>query len=323
MANKKSTYLHHMQIRKANSSDLPSIIDLLKVSLGESLVPKSEELWNWKHLANPFGSSPILIAQDNGLICGVRVFLRWEFRQGEKLIKACRAVDTAIHPDYQGKGIFKSLTLSLIEELKEEGVELIYNTPNAQSSPGYAKMGWEKWGKLPLKMHFNLKLGKNKNQSPKSDWSSISSLFEKIENGSHTSDKIQTNLVSGYLNWRYTTCPLFPYHFISDGETYLLIYRIKDGKIGKELRIVDFFQLSGFGKNEKKQVNARLKTVQKNEGVRFTSFSGLQFQNDLPIEMGLLPVMSIGPEVTLRKVATSDDLVPKPWAWSLGDLEVF
>lgn len=312
-----------MQIRKANSSDFPSIINLLKTSLGESLLPKSEELWRWKHVENPFGTSPILVAEDETLLVGVRVFLRWEFCQGRKLIKACRAVDTAIHPAYQGKGVFKDLTLSLIEELKEEGVELIYNTPNSKSLPGYLSMGWEKWGKLPLKMYFNLSLGKKKNQSPPSDWMSITDLIEKIENDNSNSSRIQTNLVTGYLNWRYIACPLFPYHFVSDGETYLLIYRVKDGKIGKELRIVDFFTLSEFGSNEKKQLNIRLKTIQRNERVRFTSFSGLQFQDGFPIEMGLLPVMSIGPEVTLRKVSSSDDLLQKPWAWSLGDLEVF
>ncbi|WP_057936622.1 GNAT family N-acetyltransferase [Algoriphagus resistens] len=312
-----------MQIRKADSSDFPSIINLLKASLGENLLPKSEELWRWKHVENPFGTSPVLVAEEKARILGVRVFLRWEFRQDHKLIKACRAVDTAIHPDYQGQGVFKALTLSLIEELKEDGVKLIFNTPNSKSLPGYLGMGWEKWGKLPLKMYFNLSLSKKKNQSTSSDWPSIADLIGKIENECSNSGRIQTNLVGGYLNWRYQACPLFPYHFVSDGETHLLIYRIKDGKIGKELRIVDFFTLSGFGLTEKKQLNIRLKAIQKNERVRFTSFSGLQFHNDFPIEMGLLPVMSIGPEVTLRKVTTSDDLLHKPWAWSLGDLEVF
>lgn len=312
-----------MQIRKAVSKDLPSIINLLKASLGESLIPKSEKLWIWKHVANPFGASPSLIAEENGVICGVRVFLRWEFRKGDKVIKACRAVDTAIHPDHQGKGLFKELTLTLIEEIKKEGVDLIYNTPNTQSMPGYLKMGWKKWGKLPLKMHFNLGVGKSKNQSQVSDWSSISSLMKKIEETQNGSGSIHTNLVSGYIQWRYLDCPLFPYHFISDGETYLLIYRIKEGKIGRELRIVDFFQLSDFGQNEKKQLNTRLKTIEKNEKVRFTSFSGLQFGKELPIEMGLMPVMTIGPEVTLRQVASSEDLLQQPWSWSLGDLEVF
>src|SRR5690606_6628034 len=117
------------------------------------------------------------------------------------------------------------------------------------------------------------------NLPPSSEWSSIISLIDKIENMSITSDKIRTNLVPGYINWRYQSCPLFPYHFISDGETYLLIYRIKETKVGKELRIVDFFQLTELGINEKKQLNVRLQTIQKHEKVRFTSFSGLQLQN--------------------------------------------
>ncbi|MEB2780509.1 GNAT family N-acetyltransferase [Algoriphagus sp. C2-6-M1] len=312
-----------MQIRKAISSDFPTIINLLKASLGESLIPKSEELWTWKHVANPYGTSPVLVAEDEGAICGVRVFLRWEFVQGQKILKAYRAVDTAIHPEHQGQGLFKNLTLSLIDELKEEGVELIYNTPNSQSMPGYLKMGWEKWGKLPLKMHFNLSVGKSKSQSQSNDWSTLTNLIEKIEETHIDSELIQTNLIPGYIHWRYISCPLFPYHFISDGATYLLIYRIKEGKIGRELRIVDFFQLSALDQNEKKQLNNRLKTIQKNEKVRFTSFSGLQFHNDFPIEMGLMPVMSIGPEVTLRQVASTDDFLNEPWAWSLGDLEVF
>ena len=312
-----------MQIRKAIPGDLPVIIHLLKASLGESLIPKSEALWNWKHVENPFGESPVLVAEENGIICGVRVFLRWEFHQGEKIFKACRAVDTAIHPEYQGRGIFKKLTLSLIEEIKNQGVDLIYNTPNVQSMSGYLKMGWEKWGKLPLKIHFPLSLGKSESHTQESNWSSISQLIQEIEQSKKTSELISTNLVRGYIHWRYVLCPLFPYYFISDGETYLLIYRIKEGKIGRELRIVDFFSLPAFSQNEKKQLNKRLKTIEKNEKVRFTSYSGLQFGKELPIEMGLMPVMSIGPEVTLRKVALSEDLLQQPWGWSLGDLEVF
>ncbi|WP_425638313.1 N-acetyltransferase family protein [Algoriphagus yeomjeoni] len=312
-----------MEIRKATPGDLPEIVNLLRASLGESLIPKSEALWNWKHVENPFGKSPVLVAEEAGLICGVRVFLRWEFRQGGRIIKACRAVDTAIHPDYQGKGLFKNLTLSLIEEIKSEGVELIYNTPNTQSMPGYLKMGWEKWGKLPLKMHFNLSVGKGKSLSQVSNWESIRHLIQELEKTPKEIGSISTNLVAGYIHWRYVNCPLFPYHFISDGETYLLIYRIKEGKIGRELRIVDFFQLAGFDSNGRKQLNSRLKTIEKNESVRFTSYSGLQFRKDNPLEMGLMPVMSIGPEVTLRQTAMSRESLDLPWAWSLGDLEVF
>src|SRR5690606_38825296 len=64
--------LVNMEVRQAEASDVPAIVSLLKLSLGEALLPKSEEFWNWKHRFNPFGSSPVLLAIDKGAIVGVR-----------------------------------------------------------------------------------------------------------------------------------------------------------------------------------------------------------------------------------------------------------
>jgi N-acetylglutamate synthase-like GNAT family acetyltransferase len=61
-----------MQIRAANDSDIPAIIDLLKISLGETLLPKSENYWRWKHIENPFGPSPVLLAVEDNNLIGVR-----------------------------------------------------------------------------------------------------------------------------------------------------------------------------------------------------------------------------------------------------------
>ncbi len=286
------------------------------------MIPKSEALWNWKHQDNPFGKSPVLLAEEDDKIIGVRAFLRWEFLQEGKLLKACRAVDTAIHPDFQGKGIFTKLSLDLIDQLKEEGIQLIYNTPNTQSLPGYLKMGWEKWGKLPLKMQFHMG-----SSAPTikftSDWSSITNLIQEIEKKEDFSPSIQTHLAPGFLNWRYANCPLFPYQFITDAESYLLIFRIKDGKMGRELRITDFFTLDSFRKIQKKELNKELKSIQKQSAARFTSFSGLALQKKHSIDLGILPVLAIGPTITLRKVPESVDPLRLDWNWSLGDLEVF
>ena len=49
----------------------------------------------------------LLVQEDNGRIVGVRAFMQWRWVQEGKVYKALRAVDTATHPDYQGKGIFK------------------------------------------------------------------------------------------------------------------------------------------------------------------------------------------------------------------------
>lgn len=311
-----------MKIRPGEISDNPAIIDLLKVSLGENLIPKSEKLWKWKHEANPFGTSPVLLAEENGFIVGIRAFLRWEFLEKGKTIKACRAVDTATHPDHQGRGIFNKLTLALTEEIKKEGCELIFNTPNPKSTPGYLKMGWEKWGKLPLKLNFHLQNTGNL-KPEKTNWSLVSNLIETLETNGRKDRGVNTKLVPGYLHWRYRDNPLFPYQFLSDGENFLLIYRIKEGKMGREFRICDLFTVQDLTKSQNKELKTSLNHRIKTSGSRFSSFSGLNYSNQKVIEMGMFPTMKIGPLVTLRQV--QDDFLPmnQAWNWSLGDLEVF
>jgi GNAT superfamily N-acetyltransferase len=310
-----------MIVRKATESDIPQIIVLLRVSLGESLMPKSEALWRWKHLDNPFGASSVILAELNGKLIGVRAFLRWEFWMDGAIHKTCRAVDTAVHPDHQGQGIFKKLTLSLIEEMEKEGVDLIYNTPNADSLPGYLKMGWEKWGKLPLALHFHLNSSKNKHAINPGSWEQIQLVVSKIEADSTTYG--QTYLKPGYLSWRYQDSPICPYHFLSNGSSYLLFYRIKEGKMGRELRICDFFSLPEFSKKDQEALNQELKNAAKLGGARFSSFAGMKSKKTSILKLGSLPVLKVGPLVTLRRLKPELNPMELDWNWSLGDLEVF
>lgn len=309
-------------IRKASENDIPQIIELLKISLGETLIPKSEALWKWKHLDNPFGKSPILLAEENGQLIGVRAFLKWEYLENGKIHHACRAVDTATHPDHQGKGIFKNLTLSLIDEIREDGVNLIFNTPNSKSIPGYIKMGWEKWGKLPLKLNFHFKKYK-KQETENNDWKQVGPLIHVIETIELKESRLRTRLVPGYLHWRYGDNPLFPYHYLSDGASYLLIYRIKEGKMGREFRICDFFTVGILPLESEKELRRTLNQRIKASGSRFSSFSGLNYPDQKVLDMGSLPIMNIGPLVTLRKVQENFSPMEMSWGWSLGDLEVF
>ena len=165
-----------MIIRKGTDSDLKEVISLLKVSLGEDRIPKTEALWNWKHRQNPFGESPILLAESAGKIIGVRAFLKWEYSREGKIISAQRAVDTAVHPDFQGKGIFSQLTRKLLEKSRLEGTDLIFNTPNQKSTPGYLKLGWEKWDRLPIKIKPVLVKADSQLCTPTTTWEQVAQL---------------------------------------------------------------------------------------------------------------------------------------------------
>src|SRR5690606_36953423 len=85
-------------------------------------------------------------------IIGIRAFMRWRWQLGKETFSALRAVDTATHPDYRGRGIFKRLTLQAVGIATEDQDHLIFNTPNSQSLPGYLKMGWQEVAKLNIRL---------------------------------------------------------------------------------------------------------------------------------------------------------------------------
>lgn len=314
-----------MKIRKAVESDISSIVGLLKLALGESLIPKTEAFWIWKHQANPFGESLILIAEQDGKLLGVRAFMKWQWKDNFRTWQALRAVDTAVHPDYQGKGIFTKLTKSLVLEAKEEGFDMVFNTPNQKSLPGYLKMGWRKLGYAPVQIQFNFILKNTKRPLPEEI--NINDFERVVQKVFH----FETNLISknsnaNFLIWRYLKCPQYKYQFISDENTYLLIYRIRETSFGRECRIVELFPLA-----EKKQVDfvsvkIELKKIQKEFGI---AFSSIMKSNKVQISGFMtLPVSFFLPLITVKPLSKDENFLNEimdlaSWQFTLGDLELF
>ena len=525
-----------MKIRSANNNDIPAIVELLKLSLGESLMPKSVAYWQWKHIDNPFGKSPVLVAEKNGELIGVRAFMRWglilgedspfrglggklgdkglgsiadtdmhygaspkifeyarslrkdttkteailwsklqgkqlgvKFRRqhpignyiadfyahevqlaieidgdyhletkqklkdknreddfedwgiktvrfsdeniikeidvvineiktqvseredspfrglggrGAKLsnhpttnqittqrltnstihqtttnqqtnkptqhlndstpprlttpqkAKAVRAVDTATHPDHQGKGIFKKLTLALLEECEREGVDFVYNTPNGNSKSGYLKMAWQELGKLPVQVSIKRPVQvsiKRPLQFLKAKvFKSEVNIFLELETNDFAIEKAlenwklikhskkniwETEYSEKYLRWRYVDIPVIKYYGYADSKA-MVIFRLKQSSFGIELRICEAF-------GNKKSCTSHIKYIYKSCTFDYMSVSGF-CEVSLP---GMLKKnIKNGPEVTLRSIClkqlTGFEEFEK-WHPELGDLEVF
>lgn len=146
-----NTRAGNLQVRRADQDDDQQITSLLRVSLNKDEDPNYDAFLDWKHRHNAFGQSPAWVATDGERIVGYRTFMRWQFVDDDgKRVTAVRAVDTATHPDYRGMGIFRRLTLQGVADLTLAGDGIVFNTPNAQSRPGYLKMGWGLVGRLPV-----------------------------------------------------------------------------------------------------------------------------------------------------------------------------
>jgi GNAT superfamily N-acetyltransferase len=210
-------------IREATDEDLPAILELLQSSLGWVPDEQYAAFYRWKHHANPFGHSPAWVATDGERIVGLRVWLRWRFTEAGRTWDAVRAVDTATHPEYQGRGIFRRLTTSSLAELRGQGVAHVFNTPNEQSRPGYLKMGWQEVGRLPVAVRFRSPVAAAKAvraRVPADKWSlpsdagspALELLADNDELATLLAELpdrgIRTDLDVEVLRWRYGFAPL-------------------------------------------------------------------------------------------------------------------
>lgn len=200
--------------------DLEKIIPLIQSNLDETY---TLNFFRWKHLENPFGKSYGLLALDGEKIVGLRMFMFWEFNTQKGKIKAIRPVDTVTDENYRGKGIFKKLTLDGLQNILGK-YEIIFNTPNKNSLPGYLKMGWRK---LESVDYFRVGL-----INPFIKSSSFSIIlthqinFKKEKSISHSG----TFLSDEFLKWRYKDAMYHVAHFPSE-ENYVIYKKNKINKI--------------------------------------------------------------------------------------------
>ncbi len=312
-----------MEIRESEPGDIAQIIEVLKASLGETSSKKTEAVWKYKHVDNPFGKSLVLVAEENDKIVGVRAFMRWQWQFGDQVFSAFRAVDTATHPDHQGKGVFKKLTLNAIEIAKEQGDDFIFNTPNSQSLPGYLKMGWEEIDKLKIRIFptnplnwLNLKQSWHYGINNNNSGTQIAGLISKYNHLKAGENNLFTLKSPEYLTWRYENNPLQKYEVKADEDFYLAGY-IKEQKYFRELRITEHIYFSEPGLQK---IDRTVKEFSKKFGAHIITSTGLS--------SGLGFSGNFGPVLTLRNVNLGSNLKQElsqlsNWSYTLGDLELF
>lgn len=316
-----------MFIREANVSDIPEIISVLKSSLGEDDLALSPEIWTYKHIENPLGKSLVLLAVEKERIAGVRAFMKWKWQMGNEIFSALRAVDTATHPEFQGMGIFKKLTLEAVDLSTKNRDNFVFNTPNNNSRPGYLKMGWKKAGNIKVgikpswKSFYNFhQIEPNYTISKKVSETEFNLLCDVWNLSLSANKKLFTPKSVNYLNWRYESNPLQNYEVYANKDMYIAGY-VKQQKKIKELRIVEC--ITGDYNSNKKDIKKIITGWEKKFGVQITTFSG---------EMEALSKINfnshIGPILTVRELNLSPEYQGEitnieNWAYSLGDLELF
>jgi len=323
-----------IQVRAAQRSDRDAVLGLLAASLGWLPDEHFDAFFAWKHEESSFGTSPGWVATNGVSIVGFRTFMRWGLVAPDgSLIHAVRAVDTATHPAYQGQGIFRRLTLHALEELRADGVDLVFNTPNARSRPGYLKMGWSMIGRLPTAVRLNSAAAPFRmlrSRVPAERWSvdggaappadevladpRLADLLDSARPGTG----IHTNRTSDHLRWRYGFTPL-AYRAVTLGPGLtegLAIYRLRRRGAATECVLGDVIVPAGGGAAHR----ALVRSVARTSGADYLIRVG-----GPAIDLsGFVRLPAQGPILTwrpLRDGAPGGRL--EEWDLRLGDVELF
>ena len=322
-----------LAIRPYREEDEASVVELLTASLGAGpLGERTAGFFRWKHVENPFGTSVMLVAEEEGRIVGLRAFMRWELRAGSETVRAVRAVDTATHPDHQGRGIFSRLTREALEILRGD-TDLVFNTPNEKSGPGYLKLGWRPVGRLGMSVRPRRpRLPGHPEGPPSAEAPPAASVLEDsrlpelLERPERDDRRLETERNLSFLTWRYGESPL-DYRAVVDesggelrGMAFLRVRPrghlwqtsigdviLPRGDLGAARRLIraasrsarsDFVACRLPGGSTAARAAATLGFVRAPGGIRFVVN---------PLREGLLP----------------DPTDLRSWALRLGDVEVF
>lgn len=313
-----------LDIREATPDDRAAILGLLERSLGWDDDPRFAQLYRWKHELNAFGPSPTWVATDGERIVGVRIFMRWEFVRGGQVLRAVRAVDTATDPDYQGRGLFTALTMHALDEMMADGVDFVFNTPNAQSRPGYMKMGWREVGHLPVAVRPRGARSLSRMiraRVPSDHWSQpiVAGVpFETWADGRATFDRagapatrtIATNSTESFYRWRFGI-PIMQYRVV-EFEGGAVVVRTR--RRGPALELV---QLASFDLSDA-QVDratvAAVRAVGADHAVRLGPANARR---------GFVPPPGGGPLFTWRALHLEGAPPLSNWSLTMADIELF
>jgi GNAT superfamily N-acetyltransferase len=329
-------------VRVYRDTDEARVLGLLGASLGGGPAGvRAPASFRWKHFENPFGDSLMLLAEADDRLVGLRAFMRWRCTRGDRDLTAVRAVDTATHPEFQGRGIFSRLTLAALATLRGE-VDLVFNTPNEKSLPGYLKMGWRVVGVVPIRVRIRrpFRLARHARSlrnhvstagagpprrvmaPPASealrDPEALSLLLERTDS---FPGRLSSPRTVDYLRWRYGSAPLLDYRAVGDADA-VAIFRVRPRGALWETTVSELIVPEG----DVLAARRALRTVARVADTDHLTFSFPPGSTaDRAVRRSTFRVPG---GMTLVANPLAPDLEPDPtllssWALSLGDLEVF
>lgn len=111
---------------------------------------RSLEEWQWKFNEFSVGEPIIIVAELDGKIVGHAACLKIPGAYQQVKVMMGERVDIMVHPDYQKRGIYKSIVNRMIEECENQNIDVLYGFPAQTAKQVFLKTaGGEDLGNIP------------------------------------------------------------------------------------------------------------------------------------------------------------------------------
>jgi len=336
------------------------IMSLTSKTYGDSEVADSS-YYDWLYRNNPQGKPVIILATDeknNHAIIGIEPIIPMKLIVDESVIMSFLSCNSAVNPDYRGKGIFSNLVSSMIDEAIKERFSSIYGVPNKNSYDIFKRQGFTEITRLPLLVRpLNLshyfdsplrsllqpfdsiwKISSNNNTEIQLLRDEYSEDFDVLTVKASKRIQVIQKRDKVFLNWRYKNHPTRDYQtYVLKEDSILRGYIITREAVikGKTIGIVVDFLVDSDTKNKEKLkdlVRAALGNFWKKSvsAVIATCRAGL-LEYEILRKMGFFVVpeflkpeplyfivMALDNSLILNKLKLFDN-----WFFSFGDYDVF
>jgi len=320
----------------------------------------SEEYLNWQYCKNPFGYPVYSIARCENKLIGQYLVIPFNYLYKNELIKGTLSLNTLIHPNFQGKGLFTKLAGSTYLKCIELNIAFTNGFPNPMSYGGFIrKLNFKEVGKCQLMLRpirpFPFLFDFLKNNKVKHggdlpfemanfekqgvEFSKLSKQDSDLYNvfwNSIMHDKITINKNFDFIKWRYMDLPGRNYHLFKSVKnnriTSVIVLRIERVLNTNSAIIMDRYSLSDGQLDNKtllKQVTKKLKKQKINIIVALDpnikgKTKSLLKARFVKVPNKLLPQLI--PFIYRSHHLENDDKVLesfKAWSYSFGDYDIF
>jgi len=217
-----------MELKDYKPGDESEILALFEIVFKQKL---KLDNWYWRFRDNPAGQYMIKLMWDKDRLIGHYAVSPTNMTVENQQILTAHSLTTMTHPDYGGKGIFKTLSKAMYHDLENNhNCKAIWGFPNNNSHYGFIKrLEWKNLVVLhTLGLDFNQLNPKDiqfkVREICKFDDNHQAFISSKIRNFAIVNIKNNTS----YLNWRFIKKPnsnYFCFEFDHDSSKAILIVK--------------------------------------------------------------------------------------------------